>query len=262
MAFIFLFFLNQAFERYSFSPVAQGVSFACVANISGADAIRVNPAALTLLNKNSLSAGYEYTFSGIDGLRNISLGFARPLPYGSMGIAISEFGFTEEKEQALTGAYSFGLSKDFFLGLGFDLYIINNRRMGNGYSYGVNLGLKGRLAKKWALGVYGHNLNQAGFGDTDIGKLPPLLQVGLGYRPFDDISSEIDFSTTEGITRIHIGGEYKIFDFFVLRSGLITYPQSVSFGSGIFYKFIKIDYAVEYLPDLPLSHSLSINFEF
>ncbi|MGB9720939.1 MAG: hypothetical protein ACPL28_05605 [bacterium] len=262
MAFILTFFVFQAFERYSVSAHNQSLSFACVATAQGIDATRINPAALVLLRKNSIGVGYEYTFAHIEGLQNLFLGFARPLFHGGFGIGISQFGFEEQKEQALTTAYSLGLSRDFFIGASADLYLIQNKRMGTGISCGLNLGMLGILSKRWYLGANGHNLNEPEFSNTSEGRLPPSLQAGIGYKPFDDMVSEIDISLSNDDIRIHTAGAFQIMDFFDLRTGFQTNPISVSFGFGIIHKFIKIDYGCEYLVDLPLNHIVSVNFEF
>ncbi len=254
--------LLQAFERYQVSAHSQSLSFACVATVQGIDALRINPAALAFLDINSISACYEYTFSHIEGLQNIFFGFAKPVFRGGLGVGVSQFGFEEQKEQAMTAGYGLGLSKDFHVGASFDLYMIQNKRTGTGISYGLNFGMLGTLSKKWFLGVYGHNLNQPQFGNSEVGRLPSSFQTGIGYKPFEDITSEIDLSILEQNIRLHTGGKFSIFDFISLRTGFTTNPNSLSGGVEIIYKNIKVDYACAYLVDLPLNHMLSINFEF
>ncbi|MEO0185029.1 MAG: hypothetical protein ABIL22_07110 [candidate division WOR-3 bacterium] len=262
MSFILILSLFQAFERYPVSAHNQALSLACVGTAQGIDAIRINPAALALLNKNTIGAGYEYTFSHIEGLQNIFFGFARPLFHGGLGIGVSQFGFEEQKEQAVTAGYGFGLSKDFHLGASFDLYMIQNKRTGTGISYGLNLGMLGNLSRKWFLGAYGHNLNRPQFGNSEVGTLPASFQAGFGYKPFEDIVSEIDLSISDDEIRIHTAGEFLIMDFLNLRTGFMTNPNSLSGGLGVVYKNIKIDYAFEYLVDLPLNHAISLSLEF
>lgn len=259
---IFILFINQSFERYATSANAAALAHAFTASATGIDAVRFNPAALSYMQKNQLSVGYEYVLSGLEGLHNINIGFAKPLFAGGFGIQLSEFGFSEQKEQAITLAYGLCLSKDFKFGLGGDLYLINNNRTGNGFAYGLNIGFSGRLYKKWSLGIYGHNLNQPQFGNTEEGRLPYELRAGLAYEPFEDILSEIDLSMVEDNFRVHMAAEFKLFDIIFLKTGLKTNPSVVSTGMGVVYKFIKIDYAVEYIPELPLTHNVCLSFEF
>lgn len=262
MVFIFFLFLNQAFERYAGSAHAAALAHAFTAQADGVDAIRFNPAALSALNQNQVLTGYEYVLSGIEGLHNITIGFARPFAFGAFGIQLSEFGFSEQKEQALTLAYGLSLSKDLKLGIGGDLYFINNRRTGHGLSYGLNVGFIGTIYKKWTLGVFGHNLNQPQFGSGEEGGLPADLRAGLAYEPFEGITSEIDFSMVGDNLRIHMAGEFRLFDIIFLRAGTKTNPSVVSGGLGVVYKFMKIDYAAEHIPELPLTHSLTLKFKF
>lgn len=262
MDLILSFFLFQAFERYAVSANGQALGFACVATVSGFDAIRINPSALALNSKNIAGISYEYTFSHIEGLHNVYVGFARQVFNGGLGIGISEFGFEEEKEQALTVAYSVKLTKEFFVGAGSDIYLIQNKRTGTGLTYGLNIGLLGNLSKKWFLGVYGHNLNNPEFGNTEEGILPFSLQAGIGYKPFSDISSEFDLSIVDNNIRLHTGSEFAIMDFFTVGVGMQTNPNTISFGFGIFYRAIKINYGCSYLADMPLNHIVSISSQF
>lgn len=262
MEIILSFYLFQSFERYLVSANNQALAYACVATAEGIDALRINPASLVLLNKNIIGTSYEYTFSHVEGLQNIFFGFARPIFKGGLGIGVSQFGFEEQKEQGITAGYGIGLSKEFYLGASFDLYMIQNKRTGTGISYGLNVGMIGNLSKKWFLGVYGHNLNKPQFGNSEVGTLSPSLQTGIGYKPFEDITSEIDLSISDQNLRLHTAGQVSIIDFLNLRTGFKTNPNSLSAGLGIIYKNTKIDYACEYLVDLPLNHTLSLSFEF
>ncbi len=259
---VFVLFINQAFERYSVSAHSAALAQAYTASANHVDAIRFNPAALSTINGNHLTAGYEYVLSGIEGLHNINVGFARPLLNGGIGLQISEFGFSEQKEQTITMAYGRSLSKDFKFGISTDIYFIDNNRTGTAFSYGLSFGLLGKVYRKWSLGAYVHNLNQPCFGTFQDGKLPYELRAGLAYRPLDDILSEIDVSMIEDEYRIHSAGEFKLFNMLFLRVGMKTNPTVVSTGTGILYKFIEVDYAVEYIPDLPLTHNVSTKFNF
>ncbi|KPJ72524.1 hypothetical protein AMJ52_06005 [candidate division TA06 bacterium DG_78] len=238
------------------------LGYAVTASNHGVNAIRSNPAALTLLSKNELMCGYEHSLSGIEGLHNITIAFCRPMFGGGLGIQVSEFGFSEQKEQAVTCAFGLHLSDEFKLGVGSDLYLINNKRTGKNFAYGLNVAFLATLYERWSLGVFGHNLNQPQFGSTEEGQLPQEFSAGFAYQPFDDILSEIDFSLIEDNLRIHVAGELKLLNRIFFRTGVQTNPSVISAGTGVVYKFITIDYAVEYIPELPLTHAINMNFEF
>jgi hypothetical protein len=262
MTLFVILFLNNAFERYSTSAQAMALAHALTASAHGVHAIRSNPATLAILEKNHLLCGYEYVFSGIEGLHHITIGYARPLFGTGFGIQMSEFGFSEQKEQAITCACGIGLSEDFKLGLGGDVYLIDNKRLGKGFAYGLNIAFSGTLYKRWSLGVYGHNINQPQFGSTEQGTLPRKLQAGLGYEPFDGIISEVDLSIIDNNMRVHLAGEFRLFDSISFRTGIRTNPSVIAMGTGIRYKLIIVDYAVEFIPELPLTHNINIEFEF
>jgi hypothetical protein len=262
MAIFLIIFLNNAFERYSQSSQAIGLGHALTASAQGVAAIRFNPAGLARLDYSEFTCGYEYFLSGIEGLHNLSVGFVRPLLGTGFGIMMSEFGFAEQKEQAMTLASGLGLNQDLMFGLGADLYIINNERLGYGLAYGMNIAFQARLYKKWQLGVYGHNLNRPRFGNSEEGCLDPELRTGLAYTPFDDIRSEVDLSMTGNRLRVHLASEVLLFRILYFRTGIKTNPTVVAAGSGIVYRSIAVDYAIEYIPDLPFTHSINLNLRF
>jgi hypothetical protein len=257
---ILLIYLNQAFERYSSSAYAMALAQAFTASARDVDAVRYNPATLSMVSGNKLMAGYEYIMSGIEGLHNINVGFARQFVHGGIGMHMSQFGFSEQKEQALTLAYGLPLSDDFFTGIGGDIYLVNNARTGTHTTFGLNIGFRSQLYKKWVLGVFCHNLNSPQFGVSEFGRQHSELRAGLAYEPFQDIRSEIDISMQKQICRVHLASEFILFNIFAVRAGVKTDPTVVSAGSGIRYKIMRIDYAVEYVPELPMTHALTINF--
>ena len=259
---LLLVFLSGAFERHAQSAQAAALANAFTAACEGVDAIRFNPAALSYINHSHLAVGYERTFSGIEGLHNIMLGYARPLFWGALGIQLSEFGFSEQKEQAVTISYGSHFNESFKFGLGADIYVIDNERTGRNYAFGVNFGLLGKLYKKWSMGVFAHNINRPKFGSDEQAELPPELRAGLSYEPFEGILSEVDFSIKDDDLRIHLAGEFELFDVLYLRSGVKTNPMVVAGGAGIVYQFIRFDYSAEFIPELPLSHCATISFVF
>ncbi|UCD18918.1 MAG: hypothetical protein JSU64_05680, partial [candidate division WOR-3 bacterium] len=153
-------------------------------------------------------------------------------------------------------------SETFKFGAGADVYIIDNARTGRTYAYGVSAGLLGRIYKKWSLGVYGHNLNRPQFGSYEDGEMLPELRAGLAYEPFDGILSEIDFSMKDDDMRIHLAAEFELFRILHLRSGIKTNPFVIAAGTGIVHKFLSFDYAAEFIPELPVSHTATIGFRF
>jgi hypothetical protein len=260
--FLVIFFLNNAFERHAQSAQAIALAHAFTAACDGVDAIRFNPAALSLVDQNYLALGYERTFAGIEGLHNITLGYTRPAFWGGLGIQLSEFGFSEQKEQAITVAYGSGFNESFKFGVSGDIYVIDNERTGRSYALGVNFGLLGKLYRKWSLGVFLQNINRPAFGSEEYTELPAEIKAGIAYEPFEGILSEVDFSIKDDAIRMHFAGEFQLFDMLYLRSGVKSNPMVVAGGAGIVYKFIHFDYSAEFIPELPLSHTATIGFAF
>lgn len=253
--------LTQAFEKYSVSAQAIGMGMAITASAGGTDAIRFNPALLSVQDISELAISYQHILGGIEGLHNAWLGFNHKLGRTGVGIGVSEFGFSEQKEQNITLACGLGLSNDLQLGVAGDLYLINNQRTGYGIAYGISLGLSGNVFKKWQLGVYAHDINQPQFSGTEYGRLPYELRGGIAYIPFQDIRSEFDLSMKDDELRYRFATELLLFRLVYCRIGVQTNPLVIAAGAGAKYRFISINYGVEHVPDLPLSHCVGLRIQ-
>ena len=261
MALFYILLLTQAFEKYSVSAQAIGMGMAITASAAGTDAIRFNPALLSVQDKSELAVSYQHVLGGVEGLHNAWLGFNHKLGRAGVGIGLSEFGFSEQKEQDITLACGIGLSNDLKIGAAGDIYLINNQRTGYGFAYGISVGLSGNVFKKWQLGVYAHDINRPRFSGSEYGGLPYELRAGLAYTPFQDIRSEFDLSMKDNELRYRFATELLLFRLLYCRIGVQTNPLVLSAGTGIKYRFISINYGVEHVPDLPLSHTVGLRIQ-
>ncbi|OGC43296.1 hypothetical protein A2Y85_00550 [candidate division WOR-3 bacterium RBG_13_43_14] len=261
MIIFYILFLTQAFEKYSMSAQAVSMGMAITASATGTDAIRFNPALLSIQTKSELAISYQQVLDGIEGLHNAWLGFNHKLGPAGIGIGLSEFGFSEQKEQNLTLACGFGLGNDLKLGAAGDLYLINNQRTSYGFAYGISFGFSSIVFKKWQLGVYAHDINQPEFSSSEYGHLPYELRAGIAYNPFQDIRSEFDLAMKDNELRYRFATELLLFRLLYCRVGVQTNPQVISGGTGFKYRFIAINYGVEHIPDLPLNHSVGIRVQ-
>ena len=62
--------------------------------------------------------------------------------------------------------------------------------------------------------------------------------------------------------KIQAGIEFEVMDNFWLRTGVSTYPNSISGGFGLLLKGIKIDYGYSNHPVLSDTHQFSIGYQF
>jgi hypothetical protein len=230
-------------------PVGMGGAFTAIAD--DANASLFNPAGLTQVQWNEVSAMYARLFSGLTLYSgNDSTGgdqvhldqsylayVSKPTKFGSFGLSWANFNTTHlyrEDTVALTYARNLGdfipsLNNDLSLGanvkylrrgISLDASTANDPVFSggsnaSGVAFDVGVLYKpeqGPLAG-WRLGFTGQNLNQpnVGFGEKDA--VPIAWRLGLGYQSKDRpwLVPDIDYTRRDGVNDIHAGLESWLF---------------------------------------------------
>ena len=233
--------------------MGMGGAFSALADDS--NAALYNPAGLTQLQWNQLSAMYARLFSGLTlyagedtvHLDQSYLAFAsKPLPFGSLGLSWANFNTTGlYREDTVTLSYakdagtfipslqdslSFGFNlKMLHRGISLDSRTANDPVFSDGTSVSalaVDAGLllkpkDGPLAG-YRFALVGKNLNQPNVGFKDMDRVPTEWRLGLAYQSqtLPWLVPDIDFTRRNGITGIHGGVESWLFqDAIGLRAG-------------------------------------------
>lgn len=268
--FVFAFPVYAVFEDLDSGTRAEGIAGAFTAIASDASAIHFNPAGLAEIKNPQAYAFYKSLFVGVNNnLHSVAFNFAYPNPkFGTFGISIFESGISLFSQKSLTLAQGFNLTKDLAFGYNFSGYNISIENFGQGYAFGVDIGLLAKIYKRWRLGVFAHNLNMPSMGKYDKSYLPRLLNFGIAYSPIAGINSCLDISKELGKDfRIMAGQELEIIPKtsllgLTLRTGVSTEPVRFTFGCGIGLKSLNIDYALLTHYELPLTHNIGINLVF
>jgi len=251
------------FEENESGVRAEGMAGAFTAIADDAGAVDFNPAGLFQVDAVQAQAFGKLLYGGAGvGLHTAHGVVAMPVAkLGTMGLRLQETGFGLESQRSLKLAHGFRLAEGLACGYGLNGYNLSQANYGQGFAFGLDLGLFARIYKMWTVGFYAHNLNMPRIGTGAWnGDLPRLLVLGLGFSPAAGINSAVDISKEPGQpTRVSVGQEFTIVEHYLtLRAGVQTEPVRLSFGLRTGLQRIHLDYAFRTHPTLPVTHNLGL----
>lgn len=276
-SFIYAEINSNVFGNYQPSARARGMSGAFIASCNDPNAIFYNPGALASAEQG-ISLGYAQLFNNsFQILMSGALAYRLPrigtISLGMQSMDVESEGYKLQQESTYSLAHSFLLIGDvhskLYVGYGVNLYYLSFGETvggldpGNQTTYGVNLGALATLHQRTHIAFAVKNLNNPSMGSDQTFDLPQHLALGIAYEPYDGVITEVDLSQKLGEeTKIQAGIEFEVMDNFWLRTGVSTYPNSISGGFGLLFKGIKIDYGFSSHPVLPITHQFSIGYQF
>lgn len=221
-----------------------------------------NPAGLGQLKWRELGVFYSPSPYGLSELSNFYAAYSEPLPFGSAAIGAMTYGFRLYRENKVSLGFSFQYGDNIFLGAAANYKSVSISNYGNRGTLLFDLGLILILPGDFKFGFSYRNITRNSFGfNTD--ELPVVMQTGLSYRPINNLT--ISLAVEKDIrydASPSLGINYRIIKNLAIRSGYAEGPPKFSFGVGIFYSFITVNYAVYTHQELGLTHQVGIIFSF
>jgi hypothetical protein len=255
------------FEENESGVRAEGMGGAFTAVADDAAAVDFNPAGLFQVEAAQAQVFGKLLYGGAGaGLHTAHGVVVMPVArLGTMGLRLQETGFSLESQRSLKFAHGFRLAEGLAFGYGLNGYNLSQANFGQGFAFGLDLGLFARIYKMWSIGFYAHNVNMPRMGNgVGNGDLPRLLVLGLGFSPASGINSAVDISKEPGQpTRVSVGQEFTIVEnYLTLRAGVQTEPVRLSFGLRTGLARVHLDYAFRTHPTLPVTHNLGLVLDF
>lgn len=222
-----------------------------------------NQAGLGFLSQTTFGIHYENKFI-VDEYGYQAFGLAVPTKYGTMGLAISYFGYKLYNEKKFGLAYSRAFGDRFSFGLQVDyLHTHIDMDYGNEGAAVFEAGIMAKPIDNLYIGVHVYNPTQVKMANTEEEQLPTIYRFGVGYsitdRAFIGVEYEKDI---EYKTRFKAGLEYEAVKNFYLRTGILTEPFENTFGLGYKYGNIYADIAFTNHPELGLTPHFSMLYSF
>ncbi len=203
-----------------------------------------NQAGLGFINSPVFGIHYENKFIVKENGYQ-AFGLAVPSKYGTIGLAISYFGYKLYNEKKFGLAYSRAFGERFSFGFQIDyLHTHIDQEYGDKGVAIFEAGIMAEVVTNLFVGAHTYNPTHTKLANYDHERIPTIYRFGLGYsiagKAFLAIEYEkdIDFDP-----RIKSGIEYNAIDKFYLRAGIATKPLENTFGLGYEFGNIKADIA-------------------
>lgn len=279
---LFIWHLLQASlfdDRYpSARSSAMGGSGAAVAN--DVWAAYYNPAGLSQLSRPVIGTSYLRLYN-VSFFSNFFGAAAYPLPgkYGTASVTFQYFG-VNYKDKNISGEYTMALSHGFYLlkdihsslSFGYSLKAYNWSLgeslewgdLGSATTFGLDIGLLASIYTRTYMGVYILNINSPQIGAYSKHDLPQRVVVGLAYKPYDGVTTSLDFNRTIGVGQMQLwgGAEFAILSNLSIRMGATTNPNRFSAGLGLHFAQFFLDYALLTHAELGETHEVGLSVEF
>jgi hypothetical protein len=267
----------HVFDTMDVSSKARGMGGAWTANAFDATAVFYNPACMPEIGATDAYATYfkpnTQSFTGLT-----FLAFSFPLRSGqSVGISYRGFGVEYEgvdllNESTLSVAYALSLLKDIhtalYIGSTVNVYSLEfgssgGQELGSQTTAGVDVGVLGVLRDRTRIGLLMHNVNQPSVGKVISEPLPQWVSAGISYKPYFGVVTELDVRSVRGEdVEVHMGMQFDVTDYFAMRFGFQTQPNSLTGGLSVGIEPVKIDYSYSSHSVLPGTHHVALGARF
>lgn len=253
----------SAFEEKPAFARTLGMGGVAVGLADDVSSIYHNPSGLARLHYPEFGTTYTTLF-GLEELRYNNLAYAQPLgKLGGLGLAWEGFGGEIYKERIAFASYARKIFKGTYLGINFKYMELSIETVGRGTDLGLDLGLLQEFGPKVNLGLFWQNMNNPRIGEA----LPSKISAGIALKPVERIILALDYRIIEtpikeSFASLAVGSEVELTRYFLLRAGIQSEPQRVTFGFGIHQKWAGFDYAYLTHHVLGGTHQLSLILRF
>jgi len=260
------------FDTMDVSSKARGMGGAWTANALDAAAIFYNPACMPEIESPDLYASYfrpnGQSYTGLT-----FLGFSFPIrSQHSIGVSYRGFGVEYENvnllsESTLSLAYAAPLLKDIhtalYIGGTANIYSLEFEGLGSQTAVGLDIGLLAVMRDRTRIGLFLHNINEPSVGKNITEPLPQWVSAGISYKPYYGVVTELDLRSVRGEeVEVHMGMQFDVTNYFAMRFGFQTKPNSLTGGLSVGVAPIEVDYSYSSHSVLPGTHHVAIGAKF
>ena len=244
-----------SFERPMLNPRALAMGGAFVGLAEGALAGHWNPACVPS-ERTSFTAAYSRPF-GITELTESILDYEQSLGYmGNVAFAWQQFKTTGYREDTLSMVYNRKTWSNLNLGVKVEYLHLSIHEFGNDYALGLSPGILWQANENLRFGAAFLRVNRPEVPHS----LPRTFTIGIALKPAKNMALTADMrkNSSQKIDTL-AGCEININPMFVIRTGVHNHPWQVTFGWGVYYGWVRLDYAWLSHPNLDGTHLVSVS---
>ena len=191
-------------------------------------------------------------------------GLVMPAKAGVFGLNLTYFGYPKYNESKIGLAYARSFGSVFAVGVQLDYLLTSiSDNYGKKGVATFEIGLLSKINEHLSLGAHIFNPIQAKLTDYNNERIPAIIRLGAAYS-FDEkilLSVEAE-KDTKADPILKCGIEYRIIKPVYVRGGISTNPGLYSFGFGLDYKKLKIDFSSSVHNVLGYSPQISLIYTF
>lgn len=194
----------------------------------GISAIYTNPAGLATLDDIAFDIGYNQRYN-LNELSTVSLGGAKNIGSGVIGLSVSRFGYSAYSESKLGLSYGRKLFSNLSIGAGFNMLSYSLGQYGNTNKFTFEIGVQSNITKKLSIGAYVFSPGIVSLAEDR--EIPSRFSMGLKYKASTKADIYVDISKT--INRdpeFKFAVDYKLVEIFAVRMGANFTKESIHFG--------------------------------
>ncbi len=179
------------------------------------------------------------------------------------GLDFGGFGFGTYNEARIGLTYATHLFEKLSIGAKFNWARTSITDYGAASAIYFDLGIQLQIVEGLSMGARVFNANQADL-DREIGEqIPSTLDLGLAYEVTDRVLLLADIQKQENFPLSVRGGiEYGLLDFLAVRAGASTEPVTLTFGLGLDYKNVLVDFSNSIHEYLGYTPGFSLSYRF
>jgi hypothetical protein len=190
------------------------------------------------------------------------IGIALPTAKGTFGLCLSRFGNDQYHELKTGASYARKFGKRFSAGLQLDyLYTHIADGFGNSNLLNCEVGLLYREGDRLCIGIQLVNPVPVKISGNPTEYLPAVICFGISYRFSANFlfAAEVEKETEQPVC-LRGGAEYNLGTMACIRLGVSTGPASFTFGFGLKFGRMRMDFASGYHQALGFSPAGSISY--
>jgi hypothetical protein len=263
--FIIIFFVLLTCRAESFSQILPsareiGMSNSTIADSNSAFTLFYNPAGLSQIKHREIGLYYSPSPFGLKELANAYAVYNEPFSIFSAAVGIKSYGFSLYKENEITVGISKSFEGVYFPGLSFSMSNISIKKYGQKNLFSAAFGNNIKVDKNLSFGTAIRNIYLGNY--SKYLKKSLILEVGSCYR-INHFSFTAAIQKEEYFDLSYaLGAEMNVMRYIDLRAGFRNIPNSFSFGFGINYLFIELDYSAFNNINLGLTHQFGLLIHF
>jgi hypothetical protein len=269
ISFYIFFLFSYAYSAFEYKEIsAKSASLGGIQTVLLEEPLCVfyNPANLISANKNSLQTSYTRLFN-IKELAHNSCSVVLPIyKNNKFSIGYESFGKSEiYKEETFVLGYGFRVMQCLSMGLNIKNMKLKipseNNEFGETNICGIDMGFYTQCSQYLNMGLCVRNINRPRIGKSSPEEIYRDFTLGYSYTKLKDIKLYFESFKVVGYKLgLRYGAEYKLCDYFLLRTGLQNNPNYYAAGFGIKFLKIILDYSYRYHTQLGDEHLVSVGF--